>query len=876
MGIWPLVGRDEELALFQRLLLEDGRGVVIVAPPGTGKTRLLHKATRRAGEVAATESLAGSRSAQALPLAAVAALLPSHTPTVTEPLDLFRAARRTLLERAGDRPVVVAVDEAHLLDPLSAALIHHLAITDGVRFLVAVRAGEPVEDAITALWRDGIAERVDLQPLGPEDVSNLLRAVLEGEVEAATAWRLWSVAGGNPLYLHEVVTEALRVGTLTTVGGVWCWRGQVRVGARLRELVELRLSNLDDAERAVVALLAVGDSLDREVVEAACQPRAVAALQQRGFVASERSAHTTALTLDHPLFAEVVRNSMTTTERAQWCRLLARSVDPAPGSDLALLRQAVWQIDGGEATDAALLTRAAERANNRFDGALAERLARAALDAGGGDHARLVLAEACRWLAHYGDAMAHAESLEQADLSDEHLARLATVVAEAGFFGLRRVRETEAALSAIATRVGSEVARQRVRAQQSAMMLAAGNRRGAGELGLSIAADDDADAQARFRAITAAGAGLCVNRGRPEDTLLLCERLLPLAFAQVDDFPRGLGWVIAASLTALACLGRWDDAENLLHPVRENAIAEGDHEAISGSSLVLGRLALSRGDLVEAGIMLREAVAELRTHDSAGYLQWGLAMQAQVAAQRGDATAARDAAEELDRIEWVVMIYNHEVAIGRAWAAAMDGEVTAPLRILFEAAAAARAEGNLFTEGMLLHEALRLGANPRDLVERLEVTAASGGLPYHETFLAHARALVADDGVALDAVAESFEQTGMMLLAAECAAEAVAAHRGAGRASRASRSAGYATRLLARCPGARTPIQARMFDVPDLTRREREMCALAARGLSNNAIATQLGVGIRTVEGHLHRAMTKLGVNSRQELDAALAPVENA
>ncbi len=84
----------------------------------------------------------------------------------------------------------------------------------------------------------------------PEDVATLLRAVLDGEIDAASARRLWQITGGNPLYLHEIVDEAVRAGTLELVHGVWHWHGDVRVGARLRELVELRLAGLDDEERA--------------------------------------------------------------------------------------------------------------------------------------------------------------------------------------------------------------------------------------------------------------------------------------------------------------------------------------------------------------------------------------------------------------------------------------------------------------------------------------------------------------------------------------------------------------------------------------------------------------------------------------------------
>jgi DNA-binding NarL/FixJ family response regulator len=53
---------------------------------------------------------------------------------------------------------------------------------------------------------------------------------------------------------------------------------------------------------------------------------------------------------------------------------------------------------------------------------------------------------------------------------------------------------------------------------------------------------------------------------------------------------------------------------------------------------------------------------------------------------------------------------------------------------------------------------------------------------------------------------------------------------------------------------------------PPLTWRERETVELVAKGLSNKAVAAQLGVSVRTVEGHLNHVFTKLGVESRTEL----------
>ena len=51
-----------------------------------------------------------------------------------------------------------------------------------------------------------------------------------------------------------------------------------------------------------------------------------------------------------------------------------------------------------------------------------------------------------------------------------------------------------------------------------------------------------------------------------------------------------------------------------------------------------------------------------------------------------------------------------------------------------------------------------------------------------------------------------------------------------------------------------------------LTPREREVVALAEQQLTNREIAARLNSSKRTIEGHLHRAYTKLGVANRRLL----------
>src|SRR5262249_12761946 len=52
----------------------------------------------------------------------------------------------------------------------------------------------------------------------------------------------------------------------------------------------------------------------------------------------------------------------------------------------------------------------------------------------------------------------------------------------------------------------------------------------------------------------------------------------------------------------------------------------------------------------------------------------------------------------------------------------------------------------------------------------------------------------------------------------------------------------------------------------DLTAQERQIAQLARDGLSNHEIGMRLFLSPRTVDWHLHKVFTKLGIGSRREL----------
>jgi DNA-binding CsgD family transcriptional regulator len=53
-----------------------------------------------------------------------------------------------------------------------------------------------------------------------------------------------------------------------------------------------------------------------------------------------------------------------------------------------------------------------------------------------------------------------------------------------------------------------------------------------------------------------------------------------------------------------------------------------------------------------------------------------------------------------------------------------------------------------------------------------------------------------------------------------------------------------------------------------MTKREREVVALIAEGLSNKEMAERLNIAVHTVKSHMHNVLEKLGLHSRLQVAA--------
>src|SRR6185312_15617308 len=148
---WPLIGRDNELRLIADAIR--GGGAVLAGPAGVGKTRLLREALTGA-RGRHCRLVIGTESAREVPLGAFAEFA-KHLDS--EPLGQAQAVVAAVAAPGSD--VVLGVDDAHLLDDLSALVVHQIARSNRVAVLITLREGMPAPDAVTGLWKDEVLPR---------------------------------------------------------------------------------------------------------------------------------------------------------------------------------------------------------------------------------------------------------------------------------------------------------------------------------------------------------------------------------------------------------------------------------------------------------------------------------------------------------------------------------------------------------------------------------------------------------------------------------------------------------------------------------------------------------------------------------------------
>ena len=842
----------------------DTSGMIVCGPAGVGKSRIARDALSSAASRGCEIRWAvGTSSARQLPLGAFASWAGSD---VADRLQLVRGVIESLTSAADGARVIVGVDDAHLLDDLSTFVLHQIAARRAAKLVLTVRDGDPISAATQEIWRIGQFDRLDLRPLSRDESTVLLSATLDGDVDLEAARRLWKLTRGNVLYLCNIVEQEVADGRLVQRDGYWRWTGEPVVPPSLAETIEARIGSLATAVGDVIDALAVGEPIELESLVRITDTVAVEDAETRGLITLERTHGRMDVRLAHPLYGEVRRGRAPSTRLR---RLRGRVATELAGTDRCddirvVVRRAVLTLDSDLEPDPALLVTAARAALGLGDVELANRLGNAAIRAGGGAEAAFVRAFAP--FRHGEEADATLASIPTAGLTGADHARLAFMRATIRLFTLADPVGANKLIDDASQAMSSGIDRSCIDAFHAVYWAAMGRPEAARDSSKNLVLDELPGfvAELTARAVVFASG----DAGRTGEAVAAAHAGYVIARRAFDA--AHLRLVIAdAHIGALLQAGQVGQASDVADLVQKQAAGFADSAMPYGAAFV-GRTSVSAGRLDTACSLLGSAIGSISA--SGETIGWRYRFQIPYSiglAMRGltdQAIAALATLEEQRHPGWRLLDY--EAGLAKAWVAASQGAVSEAISSALASAEATRANGQFAAEVVCLQTATQFG-DPSSGPRLRELAGVVEG-PRVGLAARFAEALQAGDGAELAAMSEEFERMGDLVAAVDAAAYAAIAYRRRGLRGSGLGSVTRAKALAEQCGGASTPALARAAERSPLTSREQEIVALIGEGLSNRALAERLSVSVRTIEGHIYRAMAKTGAADREDLAAML------
>lgn len=863
----PLIGRAAELEAIARARADGLSGVVVHAPAGMGKSRLARAALAQAQlDGAKVAWVQATHAAASVPLGAFAGVIPREVRS-DDPFELLRRSIEALRDLAGERSLVVAVDDAHLLDATSATLVLQLAHSAAAFVLATVRTAESCPDSIAALWKDAGAGRLELSGLTEEETHELVESIVGGPVEESAHRWIWETSDGNALYAHELAVGVLENRSLQQVNGLWRLRRRPPISASLVELISLRMAEVTSTEHRLLELLALGEPLRVAELVALVGAEPLHTAEARKLISLEGPAPRGEVRLAHPLYGEVIGATVGSL-RAREIRLQLADVVRARGplTPEESLRVCVWLIDAGEAPPAPMLIDAARAANLSGAPDLGAQLAGRALEGGAGSEAALVLARSLVITKRFDAAESVLGGLEGTlDSQDAALSYLQQRV-RVLYWGLKRPDEARAVCeraagwwSDRAWRRRLDVVRLEVTALLEGFVGTAGTIARSGEM----LADESLDEAARSEIQLVHALNLFYG-GRVLEAYELIRTLRPSIPLRGHHDERVL---IARCLISFESGQAVIDLEAEMVAVVQQGVRAGDHAACGLGAVTLGGLAFVAGRYRDAARWLAEAELHFEPRDTFGALMITRAFQVGVASFTADEQTDAAMRRCEDALQGHDPLPNQlpYLARARGWAAVGRGDRSGAQRLLLDTAA--QLQYMPLQSGQLYYEAMRAGASAATVAQSIVALRERCDARLLGAYAAHSAAAAGGDGAQLLRAAEEFERIGTLRYATEAAADAARAFLQAGRHDSARRAAARSRELFVDGQGGRQPvIDGLTGPAVELSPREAQLVELAKQGLSNREIAERLVLSRRTVESHLYRAMQKLGVGHRRAL----------
>jgi DNA-binding CsgD family transcriptional regulator/tetratricopeptide (TPR) repeat protein len=887
--------------LIKAVRAGESRTLVVRGEPGVGKTVLLEYLARQARGCRVAR-VAGVQSEMELAFAGIHQLctpMLDHVDRIPVPQrDALRTAfglaagpppnrflvglgvLSLLSEVAGDRPLIGLIDDEQWLDQASAQALGFTARrldADPVGLVFAAR--DPGAELA------GLPE-LELEGLPDEDARALLDEALPGPLDARVRDLIVAETRGNPLALLELPRGL----TSAQLAGGFGLPGATPLTGRIEDSYRRQLDVLPDQTRRLLQLAAADSSGDRSLVWRAARRLGIPV--QAGVPAVEAGLveFGAGVRFRHPLVRSAAYRLASVPERREIHRVLAEVTDPQADPDRRAWHRA--QAAAGPDEDvAADLEQSAGRARARGGLAAAAAFLEGAvlLTADPARHVERILAaaQACVQSGAFDKALellatAEAGPLDeftsaQVDLLRGHIAFASALDSTTSMLLLNAARRLEP--------FHLELARETYLMAFGAV-ITAGTAAGGDvltEICRAVQALPPAQGDRRPLALLLQGLALLTTGGHSAAAQTMQRAARALADIGVEDVLRW-GWMAAAASTAV-----WDDEAFDAICARQVQLVR-EAGALAQLPLYLSQLGIIRawrGDFTGAASLMAESESVAAATRSSFVPYALLFLQALQGREAEASPTIASVIEQAGSAAQGTGNFAH-------WAAAVLYNGLARHQ---EAASAARqATANTrqpwFSVWALpeLVEAAERMADAElahDAFERLADATQSCGTDWALGIEARCRALLSDAAAADDLYQEAIDRLSRTRLRTELARAHLLYGEWLHRVGRRPEARGQlrtahdmlaAIGMEAFAERARRKLIATGEKVPkhgpetreQLTPQEEQIARLVRDGLSNPQIGARMFLSARTVEWHLRKIFTKLGVGSRRELDAAL------
>jgi DNA-binding CsgD family transcriptional regulator len=910
-----LLGRGGERQAFDQLLenVRGGQSAVLVVrgEPGVGKTALLHHCARQASGFRVAR-VAGVESEMELPFAGLHQLCAPMLDRLDALPEPQRAALRVALglsagpaparflvalaalsllaEVATERPLVCLVDDAQWLDAASRQVLGFVArrlLAESVAIVAAIR--EPTDERELV----GLPELM-LGGLPEEDARALLATVIPGRFDTRIRDRLIAETRGNPLAIVELPRELAATQFVSAFGLLEA----EALSGRIEESFLRRLEALPEETRRLL-LVAAAEPVDDPLLVWRAAERlgiglsAATADETEGLLAiGERVAFL------HPLVRSAVYRSASVSERRAVHLALAEATDgqvdadrrawhlavaaPGPSEEVAseLERSAGRaRARGGLAAAAAFLRRSVALTRDparRVDRALAA--AQASLHAGAFEAALELL------------AAAEAGTLDELQRARVELLRGQVASASAGTEAPAQLLEAARRLEPLDPQLALETYLDAWGAALFAGRLASG-----GDL-LDVSRAALAAPRPTYPPhpsdLLLDGLAKLVTEGRAAAAPAL-RRAVSAFRGERISIEKGLQWGVLASSAAVEL---WDFESWDALITRQMELAR-DAGALAPLSIALngeGIVVTWRGDFAAAARVIGEADAVTEATGTR-IAPYGAMLLTALRGREAEARPLIDATIReataggeglaIQYAQWTTaVLYNGLGRYEDALAAARHATDVTPE--LFVA---------VWALPELIEAAVRSGnadLGPAAL-ERLVASAEASATDWGLGIVARSRALLSEGEAAESSYAEAIDRLSRTQLAPELArahllygewlrreqrrVDARAQLRTAHDLLASMGAYGFADRASHELLATGAKVRKRVDETRDeLTAQEELIAQLARDGRTNSQIGTELFLSPRTVEWHLKKVFTKLGISSRMALHEALPSQDRA